>query len=361
MIKFILLLVIAVAVGVFLQKASPDLSFTYNNLLIKLPIWQVVSGILIIIILQYLLFKVAFNNWLKIRHTNKSLKYAKKIFFSLIAGKIENAENYSVNLNSLNDTNNPLQFTWLRSLFSLMKSELYNNQNNYELALTELNKLNKQLPNNQLILLKLTATYQALNDWEKLIKLLPTLKKYQVYSLFDYQQLEFKAYNARLEQIINNTESIDLIIYFFKQTPKTLKQHPQFVLNYANCLLRFKYYDLAENLIKPCISNNADLSNHHITNLIILYGSIKSNNIKQQIKTIENWIAKYPNNFTLLLTLGKLCMNERLWGKAKNYLEQAINIKEDPGCYAELGRLAEILGEQQKSFNYYQKVAQISP
>ena len=121
MIKFILLLVIAVAVGVFLQKASPDLSFTYNNLLIKLPIWQVVSGILIIIILQYLLFKVAFNNWLKIRHTNKSLKYAKKIFFSLIAGKIENAENYSVNLNSLNDTNNPLQFTWLRSLFSLMK------------------------------------------------------------------------------------------------------------------------------------------------------------------------------------------------------------------------------------------------
>ena len=97
---------------------------------------------------------------------------------NLIAGKIENAENYSVNLNSLNDTNNHLQFTWLRSLFSLMKSELYNNQNNYELALTELNKLNKQLPNNQLILFKLTATYQDLNDWEKLIKLLPTLKKY---------------------------------------------------------------------------------------------------------------------------------------------------------------------------------------
>jgi|GEM_PF-1476712 heme biosynthesis-associated TPR repeat protein len=360
MIKYILFLVIAITVGVFLQKSSPDVSFTYNNLLIKIPTWQVISGILIILFLQNWLFKIATSNWLKNKRTNKSLKYAKKIFLSLIAGKIDTAENYSLNLNNLININNNSQFNWLLSLFNLMKSELYYNQGNHELALIELNKLHKKLPNNQLILSRLTTTYQSLNDWQQLIKLLPTLKKYQTYTQFDYQQLEFKAYKERLEQIINtNTESIDLASYFFKQSPKPLKQNPQFILSYVNCLLRFKYYDLAENIIKTSLTNNLDVNNTNIINLITLYGVIKSNNIKQQIKTAENWISKYPNNLAILLTLGRLCINESLWGKAKNYLEQAIHIHPDPACYSELGRLAEILGDQQKSFSCYQKGYQI--
>ena len=352
MFQFIIFIVISIAVGVFLQQASPDISFTYNALLIKIPIWKVIAIILIIIVIQKWLLKIAVTNWLKNRTLNKSLKQIRKTFFCLLEGNIEHAESCAVKIKDI-DPNS--QFNWLKSLFSLMKSELYYNQNNYELALIELNKLYKQAPNKKLILLRLSAIYSSLNNWPELLKLLTSLKKNKIYNALDYQQLEVKVYTETLKQIAN-TANIDLALTFFKQAPKTLKSQPIFILSFVNCLIHEKRYDLTENIIKNYINNNLDNLDIHNTNALIkIYGLIKSSNIKQQIKSAEQWNYKHPNNISLLLTLGRLCISEGLWGKAKNYLEQAIAIEPDPDCYKELGRLAELLGETDKSIKFYQK------
>lgn len=352
MFQFIIFVVISVAIGVFLQQTSPDISFTYNSLLIKIPTWKVIAVILIITVIQKWLLKIAFTNWLKNRTLNKSLKQIRKTFFCLLEGNIENAESCALKIKNI-DPNS--QFNWLKSLFSLMKSELYYNQNNYEYALIELNKLYKQSPNKKLILLRLSSIYDSLNNWPELLKLLATLKKNKIYNSSDYQQLELKVYTENLKQIAN-TENIDLALNFFKQAPKTLKSQSRFILSFVNCLVQGKYYDLTENTIKNYINNNLDNLGIHDTNALIkIYGLIKSSNIKQQIKYAEQWNYKHPNNVTLLLTLGRLCINEGLWGKAKNYLEQAITIEPDPDCYKELGRLADLLGETDKSIKFYQK------
>ncbi len=358
MIKFIIFSVIGILIGVFLQKSSPDLSFTYNTLLIKIPMWKIITGIVITILLLNLLIKIAIRNWLQNRRTNKSLKYIKKTFFSLITGNIERAELLALKIN--NKTN----FNWLKFMFSLMKSELYLTQAKYDYSLRELLILQQQFPKHKLVLLRLIAVYDSLNDWQNVIKLLPTLKKHQIYDPVVYQQLELKAYKERLQQIAT-TETTTTTQLFFKQVPKSIKQDPYFIVNYVEFLLKLKNYDLAENTIKTNLSKNLsnnlklEINEPNIINLIILYGLIKSNNIKGQIKTAENWVTKHPNNFTLLLTLGRLCINEGLWGKAKDYLERAININEDPACYVELGRLEGLLGNQQKSLSCYQKGLEI--
>lgn len=355
MIRFILFLVTAIFVGVFLQRASPDFSFTYNQILIKIPTWHIVASILIIIVLFNWLLKIAIVNWYQHRLLSKSLKYTAKIITTLINGNIFQAEKYLSKINNSN-TNNLVQFNWLKSLVELIKSEIYYNQADYDLALMELNKLNIKLPNYKLILLRLTAIYNSLNNWQELFKLLPVLKKYQIYSIEAYQQLESKIYQEYLEQLANTEK--ELALKFFKEAPKSLKQNPPFILRYINCLLKFEYYDLAESTIKTnLLLSNIDLNNINdiaIVKLIKIYGLIKSSNVKQQIKNAENLIRKYPNNGVLLLTLGRLCIYEKLWGKAKNYLEHAIQIYEDPDCYIELGKVAELLGESEKSLSYYQ-------
>ncbi len=391
MIKLIVISIISITVGLFLQKSSNYVSFTYNNLLIEIPTWIIVAAILVFILLQSWLLRVAFNNWLQNRRSNKSIKYAKKSFFSLMAGNASIAERYALRINAssrfgwlkflLAAKAAKEQFAWDRchkyiikaeilaadslgvlsftdnnetATFGLMKSELYYNQGEYNKCLVELKNLQKQFPSHKPLLLQLAAVYQTLADWRGLIKLLPTLKKYQIYNSVDLQQLEFKVYQALLEQLAT-TEPVDSMIRFFKELPKNIKKYNQFVLIYVTYLIQFKYYDLAEKTIKIHLSDTLSHWNIDNINLIKAYGLIKSSNTKGQIKTAETWLTTHPSNEVLLLTLGRLCIQEGLLGKAKNYLEKSLSIKEDPACYAELGRLTGLLGEQEKSLNCYQK------
>lgn len=387
-IKLIFISVIIAIIGLFLQNSSHYVSFSYNNLLIEIPTWLVITAIIIFTFWQIWLLKLTFNNWLQNRSTNKSIKYAKQSFFSLMAGNTKMAERYALQINTKS------KFGWLGLLlatksakeqcawekchkyimkaeilatqssgiinfidsnetatFGMIKSELYYNQGEYNKCLYELKKLHKQFPRHKPLLLQLTAVHQTLNDWQGLIKLLPTLKKHQIYNAFDYQQLELITYQKTIEQLAK-TESVEVVVEFFKELPKFIKQNSQFIAVYATCLIKFKYHDLAEKTIKTYLSDK--LNNWNIE-LVKLYGLIKSSNIKNQIKTAETWLIMHHSDETLLLTLGRLCVQEGLLGKAKSYLERSLNIQEDPDCYAELGRLAGLLGEPEKSLSCYQK------
>lgn len=48
-------------------------------------------------------------------------------------------------------------------------------------------------------------------------------------------------------------------------------------------------------------------------------------------------------------------MQADLIGKAKNYLEKSLAIEARPECYAELGRLSQLMGDNEKSLSCYQK------
>lgn len=386
--KLITISTITILIGLFLQKSSQYISFSYNNLLIQIPTWLALTIVLVFIFLQIWLLQLALRYWIENRSINKSIKYAKLAIFALISGNASIAERYALSINSKS------RFGWLglliaakaakeqniwdkshkyllkaeilstqtSSLFSfansnestafgIIKSEIYYNEGEYYKCLDELKKLHQAFPSNKQLLFKLTAVYQTLNNWHELIKLLPKLKKYQIYNDFDYQQLEFMTYKNYLEHSAT-AGSIDTVVKCFKELPKNIKHNSQFVVIYVHCLIKFKCYDLAEKTIKEQLSSN--INNWNI-NLIKLYGLISSNNIKNQIKTAENWLTSHPSDEKLLLTLGRLCVKEGLLGKAKNYLEKSLTIQEDPDCYAELGRLAILLGEPENSLNCFQK------
>lgn len=375
MIKLIMISIVTITIGFFLQKSSYYVSFSYNNILIEIPTWSVLAALIIFFSLQIRLLKSVFHN-------NRSIKYAKRTFFYLMAGDPKLAEKYALKINTKSNfgflgllfatTAAKEQLAWERcnkylfkaeilaeeeasssevATFGIIKSELYYNQGEYNKSLYELKKLHKKFPSHKPLLLQLTSIYQTLNDWQALIKLLPILKKYQIYNTFDYEQLEFMAYKNHLEQL-TTTDDTDAVVKFFKNLPKFIKQNSQFVVIYVTCLIKLKHYDQAEKTIKIYLS---DKLNNWNSNLIKLYGLIKSSNIKNQIKTAEAWLVIHPLDDKLLLTLGRLCVQEDLLGKAKNYLEKSLNIKENPDCYAELGRLAGLIGESEKSLICYQK------
>jgi HemY protein len=80
-----------------------------------------------------------------------------------------------------------------------------------------------------------------------------------------------------------------------------------------------------------------------------------------QIERCEQWLAERPDDPELALTLGALCLKQKLWGKAQRHLDQALSAASEPVCVREahlkLAQLHEALGQEAQAQNHYRKCA----
>jgi len=80
-----------------------------------------------------------------------------------------------------------------------------------------------------------------------------------------------------------------------------------------------------------------------------------------QIEKCEAWLRAHPNDAELALTLGSLCLRQKLWGKAQRYLEGALSDAVDAALVREihlkLAQLHEALGQQEEANRHYRLCA----
>jgi HemY protein len=69
----------------------------------------------------------------------------------------------------------------------------------------------------------------------------------------------------------------------------------------------------------------------------------------------EGWLADHPKEPQLLLCLGRLSARDELWGKARDYFENAYRLEKSAEICAELGRLLDALGEPTVAAAYYRE------
>ena len=90
-------------------------------------------------------------------------------------------------------------------------------------------------------------------------------------------------------------------------------------------------------------------------------GPAGSPTLLAQIEHCETWLRERPNDAELALTLGALCLRQKLWGKAQRYLEQALsdatasNMVRD--IHLKLAQLHEALGQEAPAANHYRQSA----
>ena len=80
-----------------------------------------------------------------------------------------------------------------------------------------------------------------------------------------------------------------------------------------------------------------------------------------QIENGENWLKERPNDAELALTLGVLCLKQKLWGKAQRYLEQAVSDASERGtvqqAHLQLAQLHEALSQPEQAATHYRQCA----
>jgi HemY protein len=80
---------------------------------------------------------------------------------------------------------------------------------------------------------------------------------------------------------------------------------------------------------------------------------------RAQIERVEAWRARHPREPGVLLTLGRLCAGEGLWGKAREYLEQSVAASPTRDAYVELARMFDATGRTDEANRCYRLAAGI--
>ena len=74
--------------------------------------------------------------------------------------------------------------------------------------------------------------------------------------------------------------------------------------------------------------------------------------VTRQIERAEAWLAAHPHDPALLLTLGRLCVQQELWGKAQSYIEASLSVEPSRAAHAAYAQLMEKMGKPEEALRY---------
>ncbi len=236
---------------------------------------------------------------------------------------------------------------------SLTQAELQLAHEQLEQALATLMHLRTIAPRHTYVLTLLKELYLRLGDWEQLQRLLPELRKRKVLEKEELRQLERTIYGKRLEIVAGEADA-DGLMRVWNEIPKGLRSDRDLVTAQARYLLARGRLEQAELLIREALQRHWDET------LVELYGRLEGGDANQQLTTAESWLEAYSNDAVLLLALGRLSRRNRLWGKARSYLEAAIGAAPSAEGHRELARLLEQLEEGALALQHYRAGLELS-
>ncbi|HEX7814524.1 heme biosynthesis protein HemY [Dyella sp.] len=71
--------------------------------------------------------------------------------------------------------------------------------------------------------------------------------------------------------------------------------------------------------------------------LVATYGNLTDDDNEGRLRRVEGWLDVHPNDANLLLTLGRMCVRAKLWGKAHKYLDRALALEPGGAIWEALG------------------------
>lgn len=230
----------------------------------------------------------------------------------------------------------------------ITQADLQIDAEQYEMALATLERLKQISPKHPYVTKQIARLYTHLDEWNAFLKLLPEIRKYNVFSADELIQLEHKAYMAVLRDKAL-TKNLHNLLDLWKSTPSELKRNAHFVEEYCLELNRLSEAGKieAERILREFIQRDWEES------LVRMYGLIELEDPTPQLKVTEKWNEKHGRSPMLMLTLARLCFRLQLWGKSRVYYESSIALHPTATAYAELSNLLDSkLDEHDKAIDY---------
>ena len=386
LILIILTLILGLILGPLIQKLPGTLVVIFESYSLQFRLWQglVMLGlaVLIFVFLYHLVARLAgsagrLQRWTGNRNFNKARQKTIQGMIALSEGHWAKAEKLLSDAASKTDTSliNYLaaaqaaeaqnaherrdQYLRLAHLaeptaeiaVGLTQSQLQLRHGQIEEALASLSHLQRLSPKHGPILHMLSKVYSKLEEWQHVINLLPDLKKSKALSDEKLQQLTITAWRGLLNQqaTSHGAEGVQTV---WNDLPRKLRQNSKLELQFYSLLIKTgANLEAAKALSQRLKKDDAEP-------FLELYGIVDSGDLGQQLKLVEKLGEKFNHSYMWYLTAGKLALRCKIWGQAKNYLEQADSLKSSQETKQLLAMTLDALGMSDEA---YQQMKQSWP
>ncbi|MGN8159104.1 heme biosynthesis HemY N-terminal domain-containing protein [Salinisphaera sp. RV14] len=212
-------------------------------------------------------------------------------------------------------------------------------------AQATLTRLHELEPRHPWVLRMLAEHAMACGDYDRVYGLLPELGKYAALSTERVREMSIAAHQHRLSQ----QRDIGGLTAAWRHMSKDLRQAPEIVRHYAQCLKQQRADDEAANVIRNT------LKKQWVAPLALIFGDLQCSDETEQLATVEEWIKIHGRKPELMLVAGRLCLRNQLWGRARSYFEasQAQHARAD--ALLELGHLFEQINEVDQARSAYRR------
>lgn len=235
----------------------------------------------------------------------------------------------------------------------LTQAELQLDAREVELALATLKRLQELKPGHQYGLKLLAKAYEMAGDVRNLEALLPRLRKSPAITPEELTRVEIQTIEHHLAADEKARDEAALK-GLWRTTPRRLRHDPRLARRYARALIACGNQAGAEVSIRAALKTVWD------EELVLLYGRTKGRDALKQLAHIEGWLAERPEDAALLLSAGRLCIANQLWGKARAYLESSIALRPSVDAFEELGNLQARLGAPGEALEHYRDALELA-
>ena len=201
----------------------------------------------------------------------------------------------------------------------------------------------------------LKAQQQAKN-WPEVLRLVRSLDKHRALHPALSARLRELAYDDMLSDEGHDAESLQRV---WATVPNSDRIKPYVACRAATALNARGLHDEARLVAEESLA--ADWDDRVVRAYREAAAPAGSAALLAQIEACEKWLHTRPTDAELALTLGSLCLKQKLWGKAQRYLEQALSDASDPRMVREshlkLAQMHEALGQADEAGSHYRQCA----
>lgn len=199
--------------------------------------------------------------------------------------------------------------------------------------------------------LRLTLrVYQGLGKWQDVGRVLRQLEKHRAMTAEQTAPLRQRAQREIIAQLRGQGEAGAALEKFIDSLPNADQHEPRLALHGASTLNAVGNSAAAARLIEDALDASWD------SDLASAYGDCHHDTLAR-IAHAERWLPAHPRDSRLLLTLGRLCRRQQLWGKAQSYLEASLSIKRSRWAHLELASLHDHLERSEQANVHYRAAA----
>ena len=190
---------------------------------------------------------------------------------------------------------------------------------------------------------------QGCANWDEVLRLARLLEKRQALPAHEMREIKDKAHRENIR--LHGMELASLYEYQRKMPER--ERDPELALAYADALIALNANEAARDFIEDQLNATWD------SRLLTRYALARGGESLPRIARAEYWLPQHRDDAELLLVLGRLCLEQQLWGKAQSYLEASLSLRDQREVRLELARLFERNGRAEDAMPHYRAAAEL--